>query len=320
MNRSLWAALAATIACALMPSLVQAQTAVPTVVSACGNVTFVPGLGGSPTVDVNGVLCTNSGGGGGAITVANGADVAQGNTADAAWTSGAGTVISLLKAIATSSTGAITSWAGGTLGAMSNYGTSPGAVLVPGVNNFTTGAVNMAATGTAVPGTVAAIGISDNGTSCSGGPCLVAAAALSPGTFGTPSTQVLSVQANDPCTYAAKKSVPIAISSATTTSLVALSGSTVVYVCGFTVTISQVVTTANTIKFEGGTGGTCATPTGDLTGPFGTGGVTAGIPITVSYGSGGYTVFASPASNAICAVTTIGGSGAFEGVLTYVQQ
>lgn len=29
-------------------------------------------------------------------------------------------------------------WAGGTLGAMANYGTSPGAVLVPGVNAFVT--------------------------------------------------------------------------------------------------------------------------------------------------------------------------------------
>lgn len=32
----------------------------------------------------------------------------------------------------------ITSWAGGTLGAMANYGTSPGAVLVPGANVFVT--------------------------------------------------------------------------------------------------------------------------------------------------------------------------------------
>jgi hypothetical protein len=37
-------------------------------------------------------------------------------------------------------------WAGGTLGAMANYGTSPGAVLVPGVNAFVTNTV--AVTGT----------------------------------------------------------------------------------------------------------------------------------------------------------------------------
>lgn len=33
---------------------------------------------------------------------------------------------------------AVPSWAGGVLGAMANYGTSPGAVLVPGVNAFVT--------------------------------------------------------------------------------------------------------------------------------------------------------------------------------------
>ena len=41
-----------------------------------------------------------AGGGGGAVTVADGADVAQGTTTDAAWSSGAGTVVALLKKIA----------------------------------------------------------------------------------------------------------------------------------------------------------------------------------------------------------------------------
>lgn len=40
------------------------------------------------------------GGSGGAVTLADGADVAQGTKADAAWVSGSGTVISLLKTIA----------------------------------------------------------------------------------------------------------------------------------------------------------------------------------------------------------------------------
>lgn len=39
-------------------------------------------------------------------------------------------------------------WASGVLGAMANYGTSPGAVLVPGVNAFITGANSIAVTGT----------------------------------------------------------------------------------------------------------------------------------------------------------------------------
>lgn len=37
-----------------------------------------------------------------------------------------------------SGSSAITSWGGGTLGAMANYGTTPGAVLVPGMNAFIT--------------------------------------------------------------------------------------------------------------------------------------------------------------------------------------
>jgi hypothetical protein len=46
---------------------------------------------------------TQPSGGGGAITIADGSDVAEGNTADAAWAGiGAGTVVSILKKIATS--------------------------------------------------------------------------------------------------------------------------------------------------------------------------------------------------------------------------
>jgi len=41
------------------------------------------------------------GGGGGAVTIADGADVAEGARADAAWVSGSGSVVSLLKNVAT---------------------------------------------------------------------------------------------------------------------------------------------------------------------------------------------------------------------------
>lgn len=49
------------------------------------------------------LLTAGGGGGGGAVTIADGADVAEGATADAAWVSGAGTTISLLKRLAASS-------------------------------------------------------------------------------------------------------------------------------------------------------------------------------------------------------------------------
>lgn len=45
---------------------------------------------------------------------------------------------------------AVTNWGGGALGAMANYGTSPGTVLVPGVNAFITNTVTV--TGTVTSG------------------------------------------------------------------------------------------------------------------------------------------------------------------------
>jgi hypothetical protein len=52
---------------------------------------------------------------------------------------------------------AVPTWAGGTLGAMANYGTSPGAVLVPGVNAFVTNTppVSQSGTWTVQPGNTA---------------------------------------------------------------------------------------------------------------------------------------------------------------------
>lgn len=125
----------------------------------------------------------------------------------------------------------------------------------------------------------------------------------------------------DPCQSPniAKSSVAISIATATTTSLVGVSGSTTVYVCGFVFTASQVITTANTLVFEYGTGATCTSPTA-LTGTLGAGGITAGEPILVHAGNAGQTIFKSAASAGICALTAIGASGSFQGVLTFVQQ
>lgn len=126
----------------------------------------------------------------------------------------------------------------------------------------------------------------------------------------------------DPCEdmFVAKSSAVINITSATTTSLVAVSGSTTVYVCGFSLTISEVVTTANTFQLEYGTGATCGGGTTALTGLYGAGGVTAAAPIVISVGNGSATVAKSAASNGVCAVTAIGASGTFQGLITFVQQ
>lgn len=125
----------------------------------------------------------------------------------------------------------------------------------------------------------------------------------------------------DPCQVptATKSSAAINVSSATTTQLVAPVAGKAVFVCGFDFTISQVVTTANTLDFITGTGGTCAGSTVTNSGLYGAGGVTAGIPIHIqSAGSG--TVFAAAVASGVCAVTAIGASGSFQGILTFVQQ
>ena len=124
------------------------------------------------------------------------------------------------------------------------------------------------------------------------------------------------VSVTNPCTSTAPRShIKVAITTATTTELVPLVANQVIYVCEFSLTISQVVTTANIIKFVYGTGTACATGTTDITGGFGTGGITAGIPISVNGGG-----FKTAISNALCATTTIGGSAAFSGVVSYIQQ
>ena len=132
---------------------------------------------------------------------------------------------------------------------------------------------------------------------------------------------IASDQYVDPCQSPniAKSSVAIGITSATTTALVTVSGATTVYVCGYDFTISQVITTANTLVFEGGTGTACAAAVVANTGTFGAGGVTVGPPLHVSYNPG-MTAFKTAASSGLCALTAIGGSGSFQGVLTYVQQ
>lgn len=145
-------------------------------------------------------------------------------------------------------------------------------------------------------------------------------AGYTPGTFGAPSSQVLSVQNNDPCSYAVKQSAAINITSATTTGLVAASGTTAIYVCGYDFTVSEVITTANTLQLEAGTGAACVTTQTAKTGLYGGGGVTAGSPIHIVSPATNGTVFSTPASGVLCAVTVIGATGSFQGVLTYVQQ
>lgn len=185
----------------------------------------------------------------------------------------------------------VTQWASAALGAMANYGTSPGAVLVPGMNAFVT---NVNSNGSA--------------TSANSSPVVIAS-----------DQAAVAVKTSDPCTSATKSSTAISVTSATTTSLVAVSGSTTVYVCGFSMTIAPSGTSADTALFEYGTGAACSTPT-TLTGTFGNGDLTTTTGVAaVSYGNGSATIFKSAASAGVC-ILTAGTTVNVQGVLTWVQQ
>lgn len=139
------------------------------------------------------------------------------------------------------------------------------------------------------------------------------------GVAGT-GTQRVTLSNTDPCASPdiAKSSKAISVTSAATTSLVAVSGSTTVYVCGYSFTIAPSATSADTAAFEYGTGAACTSPT-LLTGTYGNGDLTSAAPVThVTYG-GAFTAFKSASSAGIC-ILTAGTAVNVQGVLTYIQQ
>ncbi len=123
----------------------------------------------------------------------------------------------------------------------------------------------------------------------------------------------------DPCAYAKKSSVSIAVSSAATTQLIAVSGSTTPYICGFDFTIAASATSAATAQLEYGTATNC-TGTHALTGTYGSGDAAASTtPAYITRGDGQATVLATAASQGVCIVTA-GTTVLVQGSLTYVQQ
>jgi hypothetical protein len=130
-----------------------------------------------------------------------------------------------------------------------------------------------------------------------------------------------SILSNDPCmsTGVKKQSVAINIVTATTTALVAVSGSTQVYICGIAVTIAPSATSADTFQLEQGTGATCGANITALTGLFGAGDLTsAAPPVFVTFADPGTTA-STPAGYGVCAVSA-GTAVSIQGVMTYVQQ
>ena len=144
--RRIFPAFTIIILCAPIAALAQnAQQGF--VVSSCGTPgrTYTVGSYGPITVDENGYVCFNGGGGGGSEpvnvtqwdSVALGAPSAYGSSPGAVTVPGVNAYITNTPAVTQSSgpwTQNITQWDTTALGAPSAYGTPPGAVTVPGVN------------------------------------------------------------------------------------------------------------------------------------------------------------------------------------------
>ena len=157
-------------------------------------------------------------------------------------------------------------------------------------------------------------------------------AGSAPGTAGTPSANVVSVQGEssmtpvlvtpsapaDPCFASAKTNLAINQNGTSLVQLIALSGSTKIYVCSLFLMTNS---TATTFALTAGTGTACATPTGTVIGP-----TTANIAngpnlITgagLTLGNGGGTIASGVASSELCMV--LGSNVYVSGNLTFVQQ
>jgi hypothetical protein len=171
---------------------------------------------------------------------------------------------------------AIPTWAGGTLGAMANYGTSPGAVLVPGVNAFVTNttplgqAVMASSSPVVIASNQSAVPVTLTSTTITG-----TVAATQSGTWtvqpgNTANTTAWLVRPNDgtrsaivdPCEANLQTYAPISITTATTTRIVAPSASNKTYICMLFLTSAA----ADNIGIVEGTGGTCGTGTAGVIG------------------------------------------------------
>lgn len=268
-------------------------------VATCGGQSLTAGIFYPMTIDLTGTLCVASGAGGitAAVTVANGADVAEGSTTDAAATAGGTGTVSAKLRLMTTQLGTINT----TLGSPFQAGGALAAnqsVNVAQVNGVTT------LTGTGAVGTGTqriAVGV-DSAT--------VAGSATVPA-----GTNRVGYTSDDPCTQKTKTNAAFTTSSAGPVSIVALSGSTVIYICS----ISVIADTATKVSFISGTGGSCASAQAAVWGST-TAANGMSLPDTGGFtqGSGNGTVGVTTAAHAFCSLQS--GTSLIAGNITYVQQ
>lgn len=138
---------------------------------------------------------------------------------------------------------------------------------------------------------------------------LVLAAAIALGQSNSSGGKI-DTGTTDPCLDPKQAKSSVAINTTASAQLVALSGSTVIYVCGFNYTSTG---TSPTTKFVYGTGAACVTGQIPLTGVYAP---TAGSVISKTWDGTG---FQSAPGNALCLIIA-GTTPSIQGVVTYVQK
>lgn len=130
--------------------------------------------------------------------------------------------------------------------------------------------------------------------------------------------QTVAINSLDPCQSSsiAKQHAFANITTATTTALVAVSGTLNIYICGIDVQMNS--TTANTVLFEKGTGTACATGATAVTGTY-TNATLVSEAIHLGFGGHGY-LAPLGAGQGFCAVSTVGTGPTIVVDVTFVQQ
>ena len=231
----------ATLLAMLLPAVASAQTQPVNaqVVTVCGqpNSTYAVGSNQPVTQDPTGTLCTpaGGGGGGGAVTVANGADVAQGNTADAAYAgSGSATVVATLKGVYAKLAAALTANISQFGGSNVVTGTGTSGAGIPRVTVANDSTVILGA-GAATIGSIANTGFNVTGT-LPAGTNLIGKATINDGTNSAAvKAASTAAAASDPAlvvTQSPNSAVPAVTPAASTASAIVTGGSATTLITG----------------------------------------------------------------------------------------
>jgi hypothetical protein len=137
-------------------------------------------------------------------------------------------------------------------------------------------------------------------------------------TFSPSTSPSLASSSGDPCANPniVKSSAFANITTATTTALVAVSGTTSVYVCYVIVELNSTVS-ASTVLFEQGTGAACAGAPTALTATYANS--TTNLNTVIPIGNGAATAIKTSAANGFCAVSTVGTTPTTPVTIIFVQ-